>query len=105
MESENIFDLMPTDLSAEVFNTLVGTDNIKIERIVSKGHVSPKQGWYDQQQNEWVIVLQGGASIEIEDKGVIDLQPGGYINIPSRTKHRVTWTDENIETVWLAVHY
>jgi cupin 2 domain-containing protein len=55
---ENIFSSLPVDLEHEVFEELVRTGNVRIERIVSRGHVSPGQGWYDQDENEWVLVLE-----------------------------------------------
>ena len=33
----------------------------KIERIVSRGHASPEDFWYDQEENEWVMVVKGTA--------------------------------------------
>ncbi|MDX2244117.1 MAG: cupin domain-containing protein [Leptolyngbyaceae cyanobacterium bins.302] len=78
---------------------------MKIERIVSRGHTSPETGWYDQEQNEWVIVLQGEAVLSFEHEEPLCLKVGDYINIPAHSKHRVDWTDPNQETIWLAIHY
>lgn len=101
----NIFDPIPENLSAEVFESLVESDGIKIERIVSKGHKSPQTGWHVQDYNEWVIVLKGEAILSFADESFITLKAGDYINIPGRKKHKVTWTAPGIETIWLAVHY
>jgi cupin 2 domain-containing protein len=79
--------------------------NIKIERIVSQGLASPKNGWYDQTQNEWVIVLEGSGSILFESGEEVNLKKGDYLNIPAHTKHKVTRTDLNNITIWLAIHY
>ncbi len=76
-----------------------------IERIVSRGHTSPEKGWYDQQRNEFVLVLKGAARLEFEDGRVENMEPGDWLDIPAHAKHRVAWTDESQETVWLAVHY
>jgi len=57
----NIFDRIPEDLEKEVFEALVDGERVKIERIISKGHRSPESGWYDQEQNEWVLLLRGEA--------------------------------------------
>lgn len=105
MKHGNIFEQLPNDLGDEVFETLVHGKNIKIERIVSKGHTSPDTGWYDQDQDEWVIVLRGSASILLENEPVIDLKKGGYVNIPAHKRHRVVKTSTDPETIWLAVHY
>ena len=45
---KNLYQNTPKDLPNELFETLIKTDNVHIERIVSKGHTSPKEGWYDQ---------------------------------------------------------
>ena len=76
-----------------------------MERIISKGHISPATGWYDQSQAEWVIVLQGEAIITFENNKEYHLVVGSYLNIPAHTKHKVKWTIPETETIWLAVHY
>lgn len=101
----NIFDAIPDNLNTEVFNTLLESENIKIERIISKGHQSTESTWYDQDDNEWVIVLQGEAILLFNDESSVNLKAGDFINIPAHKKHKVHWTDPDIETVWLAVHY
>ena len=102
---KNLFDGIPDKISSEIFQTILESDNVRIERIVSKGHTSPEQGWYDQEENEWVAVLQGHGVIEFKDGSPKELKPGDYLNIPAHTLHKVSWTDPNIETVWLAVFY
>lgn len=104
MQSKNIFCDIPRELKDEFFEELASNKDVKIERIVSYGHTSPKNGWYDQEQNEWVIVLKGKAVIAFEDKD-IRLKSGDYVNIPAHTKHKVSWTLPNSETIWLAVFY
>ena len=105
MKPDNIFDAIPEHLDSEAFNLLAVHDNVKIERIVSKGHRSPPSGWYDQSHHEWVIVLKGEARIALQDSGEVHLTVGSYLNIPAHTKHRVEWTVPDTETLWLAVHY
>ncbi|MFH2060777.1 MAG: cupin domain-containing protein [Pseudomonadota bacterium] len=106
IESGNIFDSIPSDLEQEAFLKILNKKNIRIERIVSNGQSSPAQGWYDQEDNEWVIVLEGQATIVFEkDKKTIHLKKGDYLNIPSHTKHKVAWTDPAKRTIWLAIHY
>ncbi|MCG8367757.1 MAG: hypothetical protein MJA27_31045 [Pseudanabaenales cyanobacterium] len=63
---ENIFAELPKNLEEEVFEILASSETVKIERIISKGHTSPKTGWYDQEQNEWVLILQGEAILSFE---------------------------------------
>ena len=105
MTSGNIFDSIPDKLDKEFFETLIQANGIQIERIISRGQASPARGWYDQETNEWVIVLQGEAVISYDNGDDVRLIPGSHINIPAHTKHRVSWTAPDTDTVWLAVHY
>lgn len=101
----NIFDSLPDDLSDEVFEVLAENESVKIERIISKGHSSPDTGWYDQDKNEFVIVIKGNACISFEDGKSTNLKMGDYLNINAHEKHRVSWTSRDTETIWLAMHY
>ena len=105
IETKNLFAGIPADLPQELFTDLVSNNNVKIHRIVSKGHTSPDVGWYDQEDHEWVIVLRGAAKIAFENGNVVDLKEGDYLNIPAHVKHKVSWTEPGNETIWLAVHY
>lgn len=102
----NVLADIPTELSEEQFATLVSTPNLKIERIVSHGQASPEGFWYDQDDNEWVMMVAGSASVLIEGEAEPRaLKAGDHLNIPAHTRHRVTWTDPSQPTIWLAVHY
>ena len=103
--TKNIFESIPEEISDEIFDLIIENDTVKIERIISQGHSSPESEWYDQESNEWVIVLRGEATILIENEGEKNLVPGSYLNIPAHQRHKVIWTKENTETVWLAIHY
>lgn len=105
MKTLNVFKSIPEKLDKEALDTLVQQGDFKIERIVSKGHTSPESGWYDQTQNEWVIVLQGAAILTFADGKEIHLTTGDHLNIPAFTKHKVSWTAPDVETVWIAVFY
>jgi cupin 2 domain-containing protein len=102
----SIFDDIPAQLPEELFTTLGTSDRVQIERIVSRGHASPEGFWYDQDRNEFVLVVQGGAGLKLEnqDKPVV-LEAGDYLTIPAHVKHRVEWTDASCDTIWIAVHY
>lgn len=103
--AKNIFAHIPKDISEELFENIITTGNLRIERIVSKGHSTADNQWYDQDEHEWVIVLQGEAMLELEGQGLLHLEAGSYINIPAHTRHKVAWTQPDAETVWLAVYY
>jgi cupin 2 domain-containing protein len=100
----NLFSNIPSNLPEELIETLIQSDGVRIERIVSHGHASPEGFWYDQDEHEWVMVLQGAARLQLEDR-TIDLGPGDYINLPAHTKHRVQWTTTDQPTIWLAIFY
>jgi cupin 2 domain-containing protein len=79
---------------------------VRIERIVSKGHVTPPGEWYDQPQAEWVLVAEGAAELTLEGPDeIVRLARGDTFFIPARRRHRVSWTDPARATVWLAVHW
>lgn len=105
MSESNLFANIPQDLPEELFETIVQSDNIRIEKIVSDGHTSPQNFWYDQDQNEFVLLLQGSAIIEFENNESIELKVGGYQIISAHQKHRVSYTDKNKKTIWLAIFY
>ncbi|MCI5224264.1 MAG: cupin domain-containing protein [Candidatus Electrothrix sp. AR4] len=102
---KNIFAVLPSDPEQESFDELLRDGNVRIERIVSKGHTSPETGWYDQETNEWVLVLEGSGTILFKDDQQMTLKKGDYIHIPAHAKHKVVWTDPDEPTFWLAVHY
>ena len=89
----------------EFFQTLVQGKGVRIERIVSKGHCSPVDFWYDQAQREWVILLKGEAGLRFESGETLHLIPGSHVDIPAHARHRVEWTSASEETIWLAVFY
>jgi cupin 2 domain-containing protein len=107
MDLENLFDDFPDDLDDEEFmEDLVDDDNVRIERIVSHGHSSPEDFWYDQEEDEWVVLLAGAAGLMFEDEEEETvLRPGDHIHIPARRRHRVAWTSPDEKTMWLAVYY
>jgi len=102
--TNNLFTDLPENIPDELLTTLLKAANIRIERIVSHGHVSPDGFWYDQDEHEWVIVLKGEARLRFEDR-IVEMKPGDFVNIPAHRKHRVEWTTPDEPTIWLAVFY
>ncbi len=106
MSNGNIYQEIPTDLPEELSEILIAHKGVKIERIVSKGHCSDPDFWYDQDEHEWVMVLKGEARLRFEEGDrVLHMKEGMYVNIPAHERHRVEWTTEKEETIWLAVFY
>ena len=105
---KNIFKNIPENLPEELIEKISGdtTKNITIERIISRGQASPSGFWYNQEKDEFVILLTGRAGLLFkEPKEKIEMLPGDYILIPARRPHRVEWTSDTEDSIWLAVHY
>lgn len=101
-----MFQDLPAPLPEEVTLCLLCSAQLRIERIVSHGHCSETDFWYDQDQAEWVIVLQGEARLRFaNDDRSLHLRSGMYVNIAAHEKHRVEWTKPDEDTIWLAVFY
>lgn len=106
MSSANIFSSIPDHLPVELVDVLADKGPVRIERIVSRGHASPPGCWYDQQQHEFVLLLQGKAELELlGPQERLSLQTGDYLLIPAHRKHRVVWTSSDKDCIWLAVFY
>jgi cupin 2 domain-containing protein len=105
-EIRNILADLPPALSGEVVDTLAESDSVRIERIVSNGQATPQGEWYDQERDEWVLVLTGSAGLLFDGAQEPQrLVAGDYALIPAGCRHRVAWTDPAVKTVWLAVHF
>ncbi len=99
---KNIFTDLPTGVAGEDALTLLENHHAKISRIVSHSFSSAENFWYDQADDEWVIVLRGSAALEFADGEIVELAAGDYLTIERHVKHRVART--SAETIWLAVH-
>lgn len=102
---QNLLHPLPEDLSEEVIETLVQARSVRIERIVSNGQASPEGFWYDQSEDEWVVVLAGVARLQFEGDDPIAMKPGDAVLIPAHRRHRVEWTSQNEPTIWLAIYF
>jgi cupin 2 domain-containing protein len=105
MNLTNFFEAIPTNLESEIFQDIIKSSNIRVERIISKGQATPSGSWYDQEEHEWVMVLEGSAILGFEDGSAVSLGKGDFVNIPAHCKHKVSWTDPDQVTLWLAIFY
>jgi len=106
VEAGNLFAGVPARLDTERFDALVEAEGLRVERIVSTGQTTPEGEWFDQHRDEWVVLLAGAAELLFEgEAGPRALAPGDWLRIPAHTRHRVTRTDPDRPTVWLALHY
>jgi len=97
--------LPPRPRAGEVTETLCEQPGVRIERIVSTGQVTPDGQWYDQDSDEWVLVVKGSARLRIDGEAQDrELGEGDYMFLPAHCRHRVAWTQSEPPTVWLAIH-
>jgi cupin 2 domain-containing protein len=102
----NLLENIPSALPEELSEVLIHSQTLTIERIVSRGHTSPAGFWYDQALNEFVVLLQGAARVAFDsDRGEVSLKPGDCLTIAAHERHRVVYTADDRDTVWLAIHY
>lgn len=102
---KNLFTSMPVSTGVETFDDLLNVPSLRIERIVSHGQASPPGFWYEQDHDEWVIVLQGSASLQVEGNDApVTLERGDHYWLPAGLRHRVESTAADGPTIWLAVH-
>ncbi|MDA0768059.1 MAG: cupin domain-containing protein [Verrucomicrobia bacterium] len=102
----NLLDDLPEDLSVEHFAEVcqLAGGAVRIERIVSHGQASPEDFWYDQDEDEWILILQGEARLHVEQfEEPVHLTPGDSLLLPAHCRHRITWTTPDAPTIWLAV--
>lgn len=97
----NLFAAHTAPISGEIFEELLRCRNVRIERIVSSDR--PDTAIYDQNQDEWVCLLQGEAELWLAGER-ITLGVGDHVFIPAHTPHRVLRTSGDPPCIWLAVH-
>ncbi len=97
---------VPDASSAELLETIVSLDGIRLERIVSKGQATPTGEWYDQPWHEFVFLAAGEALLQIEGEPEAHrLCQGQWIMLPAHCRHRVECTLPKQDTIWLAVNW
>ena len=99
----NIFDLPDPLPDEEEVIALIHSQNLRVERIVSTGQTTPEGQWYDQDEDEWVVLIQGEAVLEYENGEKLRLATGDHILLPARCRHRVAYTSHHPPCIWLAV--
>lgn len=105
MKQGNLLKQIPDRLPEELVEILAeGSGSFRLERIVSRGHSSPDDFWYEQESTEWVALTSGSAVLRFEDR-TVEMSPGDWLEIPPRVRHRVESTSTEEDTVWLALHW
>jgi len=98
----NIFEMPNLPMTEELTTILAENKNVRIERIISTGQVSD---WYDQNETEFVILLDGNAIIEFENDNIVEMSKGDTLLIKPHERHKVSYTSSNPPCVWLCVFY
>ena len=98
----NIFDLPPLPSSEELTTVLAESGNVRIERIISTGQTSD---WYDQDEREFVALLEGNAIVEFENGKNVPMTKGDTIVIEPHERHRVSYASSIPPCVWLCVFF
>ena len=98
----NLWEIPVGLLQQEQIDALWTAKGARVERIVSIGHTSPDGFWYDQSEDEWLVLLQGEAVLQFEE-GEKRLQAGEILLIPAHQKHRVAFTTADPPCIWLCV--
>lgn len=104
----NLFNEIPAALPEELITVLAASPEMRIERMVSDGQASPEGFWYDQDQNEWVLLVSGSAVLSVETaEGTdrVEMGPGDHLLLAAHQRHRVESTSPDQKTIWLAVFY
>jgi cupin 2 domain-containing protein len=102
----NLRDGLPAALPEELVTVLAGAaGGVRVERIVSFGQASPPGYWYDQEEREFVLVVEGAARLQLEGGELVVMGPGDWIVLDAHQRHRVAWTDPDATTIWLAVFW
>jgi cupin 2 domain-containing protein len=89
--------------AGETIGDILARPGFRLERIVSRGEPSPPDFWYDQQEDEWVLLCQGSAMLRYDNGTQLDLIGGDSLLIPAGRRHRVERVSN--DAVWLALHF
>src|SRR6185437_12154823 len=74
----------------ELFLELLAHRNLVVEQILSGESSRPTA--YLQEQDEWVVVLAGGAAMTVDGEPV-ELRPGDWLFLPAGVPHTVERTE------------
>lgn len=95
--------LPPEPGDGEFIRQLLQKKGLRIEQIVSTGHITPEGEWYDQDEDEWVLLITGKATLTFEHGASHSMVAGDYLLIPAHCRHRVAFTSAVSPAIWLAI--
>ncbi|MDR1066623.1 MAG: cupin domain-containing protein [Clostridiales bacterium] len=100
---ENIYDFKTEKSEKELVTTLIEDGAVRIERVISTGQTT--DGWYNQEEDEYVVLLDGSAEIEYKNGRKTSLAKGDSLFISAHEEHRVSFTSETPPCVWLCAFW
>ncbi len=101
----NFFEDLPDVGEGEVIEGVAGfgQGKVRIERIISGGHASAEGFWYEQEEDEWVMLMCGEARLLIEGRDeALEMKAGDHLELPAMLRHRIDSVSD--DALWLAVH-
>lgn len=101
MAVDNLFRNLCFNSQGEQMDRLFASGKVRVERIASSGQTS---GIYDQEEDEWLVLLQGRAELLLVESGErLILERGDHLHIAAGCRHRVTYTSD--DCLWLCVFW
>lgn len=105
-DAENLLSGECPAAGQERVSLLLELPGLRLERIHSCEASSPAGFWYDQQDWEWVCLLQGSARLRFEtEQAARDLNRGDTVLIAPHQRHRLEASDPAPGTIWLALFW
>ena len=101
--SANLFVPPPGPPGEETITAFIWNPAFTLEQIVSRGAASPEGFWYDQNRDEWVLLLRGEADLRFESGESATPTAGDPLLIPAHRRHRVERA--SADAVLLALHF
>ena len=98
----NIYYFPFLSMQEELVTALAQGRHVRVERIISTGQTSD---WYDQDEAELVILIEGQATIEYEGGRTTTLSKGDILLILPHEKHRVSYTSSEPACIWICVFF
>jgi cupin 2 domain-containing protein len=74
------------------------------QRVFEKGCPSSSLPPRDSKNDEWVVLLQGRATLTYDPGATVTMGPGDYRLMPAHVRHRVDFTTSDPPCIWLAIH-
>ncbi len=88
---QNLFSNIPESFPEEIFETLLENNRFKLERIISSGQSMPAGKWFDQETDEWVVLLKGKAGLRFENESKVIAESFGHEAMNNKWLNDTWW--------------